>query len=68
MISSNTVRFLAPVLIHLLGEHYYEEKTDTQFVLASGSFESVYICRQSCLYALQRFQNLERSKASGKQA
>ena len=58
-VSSNTVRPLVPILIRLLGEHYYGEKTDTQLLLPSGSFESVYICRQPCLYALQRFQKLE---------
>ena len=67
-ISSNTARSLASILIRLLGEHYHGEKTDTQLLLASGSFETVYICRQSCLYALQRFQKLEWSKACGKQA
>ena len=61
-ISSNTVRPLVHILIRLLGEHYHGEKTDNeiqQLLLPSGSLESVYICRQPCLYALQRFQKLE---------
>ena len=48
-----------PILIRLLGEHktYRGEKTDTQLLLPSGSFESVYIFRQPCLYALQGFSS-----------
>ena len=61
-ICSNTVRPLMPTLIRLLGEHYHGAKTDTeiqQLLLPRGSFETFYICRQPCLYALQRFQKLE---------
>ena len=61
-ISSNAVRPLIPTLIRLLGEHYHGEKTDSeihQIWLPTGSLDDVYICRQPCLYALQRFQKLE---------
>ena len=65
-VSSNTVRPLVPILSRLLEEHYRGEKTGTkiqQLLLPSGSFESVDLCRQPCLYALQRFQKLETVKS-----
>jgi len=61
-ISSDAVRPLMPTLIRLLGEHYRGEKTDVeiqQLLLPTGSLDGAYICRQPCLYALQRFQKLE---------
>ena len=66
-VSSNTVRPLVPILSRLLGEHYRGEKTGTkiqQLLLPSGSFELKFdLCRQLCLYALQRFQKLETVKS-----
>ena len=60
-IGSNAVKPVIPTLISLLREHYRGEKTDNeiqQLLLPTGSLE-VYVCRQPCLNALQRYQKLQ---------
>jgi len=60
-IGSNAVKPVIPTLISLLREHYRGEKTDNeiqQLLLPTGSLD-VYVCRQPCLNALQRYQKLQ---------
>ena len=60
-IGSNAVKPVIPTLISLLREHYHGEKTDNkiqQLLLPTGSLD-VYMCRQPCLNALQRYQKLQ---------